>query len=194
MLKLTFDHVEPAPDFNQLPVSLTLTTSRSSAVLKLMMLAPMMVILAIPLTLIGARASAESTAFSFIADNPVSTVQIIVGLAIWAALFIWPLKRVVACMGARRKVAIDAATVKVSDTSPFGGKTWSAPLASYRGIAHHIRASLSGNRHELVLVHSDPAKNVVVAIGDRITQATIDRATALLKLPEVPAKYLYVRA
>ena len=42
MSSFVFDHVEPAPDFTQLPVAFKLTTSRSSAVVKLMMLAPMM--------------------------------------------------------------------------------------------------------------------------------------------------------
>ena len=131
---------------------------------------------------------------SLMSENPVSALQILTGLIVWVALFIWPLKRIVGCMGARREVNIDEGMVKVSDSSPFGAANWSAPLASYRGIAHHIRASLSGNRHELVLVHADPAKNVVLSISDRISQTTFERAKCLLNLPEVPAKDLYVRA
>ena len=77
--------------------------------------------------------------------------------------------------------------------TPFGSTAWSVPLASYSGIAHHVRASLSGLRHELILVHPDPAKNLLVAVADRIPQATLDRAKALLRLPEVPAKSLYMR-
>ncbi len=194
MPKFVFDNVEPQPDFARLPLKLTLTTSRSSAAVKLMMLTPMMVILAVPLTLIGQRAIAEQSALMLISDHPVSTLQIAAGLIAWVALFVWPLKHIVGCMGARRSVEIDGHTVAVADTSPFSSQTWSAPLAGYRGIAHHIRASLSGNRHELILVHADPARNVVVAIADRITQATIDAAKTLLQLPEVPAKDLYVRA
>lgn len=190
---VVFDNVEPQHDFAALPLELTLTTSRSSAALKLMMLTPTMVLLAVPLMLIGARAIAEQSALTMIADNPVSALQIAAGLVVWAALFIWPLKRIIGRMGARRIVQIDGATVAVADSSPFGAEVWTEPLAGYRGIAHHIRASLSGNRHELILVHADPAKNVVVAIADRISQTTIDRAKALLQLPEVPAKDLYVR-
>ena len=170
----------------------TLTTSRTSAVVKLLMLAPTMVLLAVPLSLIGAHA--EHPALSLISDNPVSALQILTGFVIWAALFIWPLKRIVACMGARRKVEIDGESVKVEDSSPFGGSTWSAPLASYRGIAHHIRASLSGNCHELILVHTDSAKNVVLDISDRVSQTLFERCKVLLNLPEVPAKDLYARA
>ena len=192
MTRFVFDHVEPMPDFAQLPVTFTLTTSRSSAVVKLLMLAPMMVILAVPLTLIGAHA--QHPALSLMLGNPIAALQILTGLIVWVALFIWPLKRIVGCMGARREVSIDGGKVAVSDSSPFGDASWSAPLATYRGIAHHIRASLSGNRHELVLVHADPAKNVVLSISDRISQTTFERAKSLLNLPEVPAKDLYARA
>ncbi len=194
MSKVVFDNVEPQQDFAALPIKLTLTTSRSSAVVKLMMLTPTMVLLAVPLTLIGARAIAEQSTLTLISDNPVSALQIAAGFIAWAALFVWPLKRIIGRMGARRLVAIDGQMVAVADSSPFGSGNWSEPLDAYRGIAHHIRASLSGNRHELILVHADPAKNVVVAIADRITQTTIDRAKALLQLSEVPAKELYVRA
>ena len=191
MSSFVFDHVEPAPDFAQLPVAFKLTTSRSSAVVKLMMLAPMMVILAVPLSLIGAHA--EHSALALFSDKPVSALQILTGFVVWSALFIWPLKRIVTCMGACRQVQIDRQMVKVDDSSPFGGKSWSAPLDSYRGIAHHIRASLSGNRHELILVHADREKNVLLAISDRVSHTTFERAKSLLGLPEVPAKDLYAR-
>jgi len=191
MNKFVFDQVDPVPDFAQFPVVFTLTTSRSSAVVKLLMLAPMMVLLAVPLSLIGAHA--EHPALSLISDNPVSALQILTGFVVWAALFVWPLKRIITRMGARRHVVIDGRNVNVEDSSPFGGSSWSAPLASYRGIAHHIRASLSGNCHELVLVHADPAKNVVLAISDRVSQTMFERARILLALPEVPAKDLYTK-
>ena len=198
MTKFIFDLVEPAPDFSRLPVRFTLTTSRSSVVVKLLMLAPMMVLLAVPLTLIGAKAgpgaAAEHSALAMLSDNPVSSLQILIGLIVWAALFVWPLKRIVGCMGARRQVEIDSTLVKVADSSPFGATAWSEPLATYRGVAHHIRASLSGNRHELILVHADPAKNVVLSISDRISQTTFEQAKQLLGLPEVPARVLYARA
>ena len=193
MASVAFDHVEPQSAFERLPIALRLTTSRSSAVMKLLLLAPAMVGLAIPLTLLAARAAAEPWPFSLLADRPLASLQVLLGLGLWAALFIWPLKRIVGRFGASRSVTIDGAKVAVTDASPFGSRSWSAPLGSYAGIAHHVRASLSGLRHELVLVHSDPAKNVLIAIADRIPQSTVDKAKALLGLPEVPAKDLYVR-
>ncbi len=188
---ISYDHLEPTPDFERLPISIRLTTSRSSSVFRLLMLAPMMVMLAVPLSLIGARAASETSALDHLVSNPLSAIQIIAGFAIWTILFLWPIKRVVTRMGASRTIDIDSATVTVVDRSPFGSRMWAEPLANYAGITHHIRASLSGNRHELILVHVDASKNVLISIADRMTQTTIDRAKALLNLPEVPARQLY---
>lgn len=190
---IAFDHLEPASDFERLPIELKLTTSRTASVIRLLMLAPMMVMLAVPLTLIGAFASGEagSSPLAHLANHPLSAAQIALGLITWAALFIWPIKRVVARMGASRSVAIDGNTVTVHDSTPFGSRSWTEPLANYAGLAHHIRASLSGNRHELVLVHADASKSVLIAIADRMSQATIDKAARLLSLPEVAASRIY---
>lgn len=188
---IAYDHLEPTPDFEQLPISIKLTTSRSSVAMRLLMLAPMMVMLAVPLSLIGARAASEPSPLDHLASNPASAAQIIAGLLLWGALFLWPIKRTVARMGASRSVEIDGNTVTVVDRTPFGSRIWIEPLQNYSGLAHNIRASLSGNRHEIVLAHADARKNVVISLGDRITQTTMDKAKALLGLPEVPARQLY---
>lgn len=188
---LSFDHLEPQPDFEQLPISIRLTTSRSAALIRLVMLAPMMVMLAVPLSLIGAIASNETTPLGHLANNPLTALQIATGLIVWATLFIWPIKRIVTRMGTSRRVDIDVASVRVIDRSPFGNRTWTEPLSNYAGVAHHIRASLSGNRHELLLVHADRSKSVLITIADRMSQATIDKAKTLLNLPEVSASRIY---
>jgi hypothetical protein len=69
--------------------------------------------------------------------------------------------------------------------------SFETPLASYAGVAHHIRASLSGNRHELILVHPDPARTVLVAVAPRFGESDIQRLCLLLGHREVPAKALY---
>lgn len=188
-----FDHVEPTPSFEALPIRIELTTSRAGALVKLALLTPMMILVAVPISMIAAQAGAEQSALDYVMEHPVSSAQIAVGLMMWAALFLIPLKRIIARMGARRVVEISDGWVRVADSSPFGGRTWTAPLASYKGVAHHIRSSLSGNRHELILVHAEPGKSVLVAVADRISQETLDRAKALLGLPELPARALYAR-
>lgn len=188
---IAFDQVEPKPDFETLPLVINLTTSRAGSIIQLLMLAPMMIMLAVPLSLLGAFASPDTTALEHLASHPLTALQIGAGLMIWVALFIWPLKRIVTRMGASRSIAIDGSNVTVVDKSPFGTITWSEPISGYVGVAHLIRASLSGNLHQLVMVHADTSKSLLIAVADRMPQATIDKAKALLNLPELPASGIY---
>jgi hypothetical protein len=192
-MQIAFENISPMPDFKQLPLRIEHSTSRTSAAVRLMMLAPLLALLAAPLMIIAASA-AEPTAISIMLDNPASAAKAILGLAAWSALILWPLKRVIGRLGVSRTIEITEGTVTVVDQSPFRSRTWSAALGSYAGIAHHIRSSLSGNRHELFLVHPDRAKSTLIAAADRISQDTLENAKRLLNLPEVPARQLYSRA
>jgi hypothetical protein len=53
-----------------------------------------------------------------------------------------------------------------------------------------VRTSLSGARHELVLVHADPAHNVLIGLAPSMPQQHIDRVAILLGLLEIPASAL----
>jgi hypothetical protein len=65
------------------------------------------------------------------------------------------------------------------------------PLASYRGIAHVVRTSLSGTRHELVLVHPLRAHRILLCMADRISEAELAHAARILRLPVIAASDLY---
>lgn len=194
MSTVHFDQISPAVAFDGLPIRFVGTASRTSAIVRLLMLLPAMALLIVPLSLLLAQAATEPSAFAMLSERPLSSLQIATGLIVWCGLFLLPVRDVVLRLSARREVNIDDAAVTVTDRTPFGSTSWTTPLAAYSGVAHHIRASLSGLRHELILVHADPSRSVLVAVADGIPQATLDRAKALLGLPEVPARCLYDRA
>ncbi len=146
-----------------------------------------------PVIAIGAHAFAEPQALLLAASRPWASIQVVAGLGIWSAMMLLPLTRALRVIAGRRKIVVDAASVTVDERSLLGGRTWTEPLRNYRGIAHHIRASMSGTRHELILVHADATKNLVVATADRIGQEELDRAKVLLGLAELPARVLYSR-
>ena len=73
----------------------------------------------------------------------------------------------------------------------FRFQEWRLPICEYRGIAHRVRTSVSGLRHELMLVHPEPQKCVLLHTADELPQPTVDRAATLLRLPEIPAIELY---
>lgn len=126
-------------------------------------------------------------------DQPVAAAQLAVALMFWIALFAWPIKRLLGRINRHRDVEISQHRVCVRDQHLFGSRQWDVPLNSYRGIAHHIRSSLSGTRHELVLVHPDPAQTVILMTAPMISAADISRLMALLGLPEIAASELYWR-
>jgi hypothetical protein len=101
------------------------------------------------------------------------------------------MRRLVARIAIRRTVDIDAERVRVEEGSPFGAWTWEAPLSAYAGIAHHVRASLSGTRHELILVHPEREKSVLLSVAPRASQAEVNRVVALLGTEEIPPSELY---
>jgi hypothetical protein len=58
-------------------------------------------------------------------------------------------------------------------------------------VAHHIRASLSGARHEIVLVHADRRRSVLLHFADRVLESELAAVARRLELPVVPARWIY---
>lgn len=126
-----------------------------------------------------------------IADRPLVAFQVAVAMLFWVALFAWPIRGLFARLTWRRNVEITSENVAVSDTRPFGDSQWTAPLSAYKGVAHHIRSSLSGTRQELVLVHPDSRRSVLLMTAPLITEADIAAMTRLLGRPQIAASELY---
>ena len=124
-------------------------------------------------------------------SKPLAVATLAMGLVVWAALFLIPAKRIIQRRWNHRSVRITIERVTVSDSGLFGSKLWTAPLVEFRGITHHVRATLSGVSHELILVHSLADRSVLLHAADGIARSTIERAVALLCLPEIPARELY---
>ena len=63
-------------------------------------------------------------------------------------------------------------------------------MADFVGLAPFLRASLSGVRHELIMVHPDRERSVLVAMAPRLMQSDVDHAAAVLGLKEVAPQIL----
>lgn len=122
-----------------------------------------------------------------VAERPLVALQIAIALAFWAFLFGWPLRQLFSRLVGRRAVQISEAGVSVADHHAFGATRWKAPLNEFLGIAHHVRSSISGNRHELVLVHPDKRKSVSLMVAEHITDQDLARFACLLQVPQIPA-------
>jgi hypothetical protein len=173
-----------------LPCTFIEKSSRLAAAALLILAIPVIAIIAGPVSLIVTFA-AEDVRHA-IADKPLAVSMLAMGMMAWAALFLFPMHRLIKRFCTTRNVQIVADRVCVKEASLLGSRVWSAPLAEFRGLAHLVRATtLSGVRHELLLVHRDRHRTVRIHAADRISQSTIDLATRLLKLPQVPAQELF---
>jgi hypothetical protein len=187
----TFDRFEPAQPLTALPARFVQTSSLLRALATAGLVVPIFAALVLPFGLVAARAAGEPETLAVVAERPEAALQLALALFLGLALVAYPLRRVLRMLGRRRTIEIDATTVTVRDISRFGTRAWSRPLASYQGIAHHVRATLSGTRHEVVLVHPDPRRDVLIEIAERIPQSRIDALATLLGRPELPSRVLY---
>jgi hypothetical protein len=173
------------------PIELVQTAEQSSAIAKLMILVPLTLAMLAPFVALAAHVVAEPSARSLMLDKPHSLLQIGIALVAVSVLLGWPLRRIVATVGARRQVLIAGGAVAVEERSLLGKARWNVPLGQYQGIAHRVRTSLSSARHELVLVHANHRRSVLLAAADRISDREIARVAEVLRLPVVPASLLY---
>ena len=176
------------PLFDRLPFSVDQKSSRTSTLIMLLLLVPAVVTILVPVGLLAAFAT---QALGAAVEHPEAAVQVVLGLGVWTLLFVLPAKRLIQRFGTARHVRIDLGLVTVHEHGIFRASSWTAPLSEFSGVTHHVRSTLSGVRHELILVHSDRSKSVLLHAGDQIPYASIEGAAALFGLPHVPAGALY---
>lgn len=185
-----FDTIEPVQPLATLPARLLQFSSRSTRMLQIAIGSILASAMSIPFALVATVSIEHPSARDIILARPGACLQIALGLALWTALFALPLRRVLARLDARQ-IDITESTITVSEIGILRNQKWQQPLASYRGVAHHIRASVSGTRHELILVHPERDRSIMLAFADRIHQSEVDRVCRLIGLPEIQPRELY---
>jgi hypothetical protein len=190
MSRTVFKLVSPAPAFDRLPIRIELAPA-GSAFSRAALVLP--AVLAIVVLVSGVASAAAPSVLDALVRRPLATMQVAAGLTLWAALFVLPATRAVTALWRRRVVSIAHGIVEIDDRLVTRMRTRRAALSEYRGVAHHIRTSLSGLTHEIALVHANPALTVTLVSADRITQGTLDAIKSLLRLPEIPPRALFER-
>jgi len=190
MRMASYDRVEPQLP-TELPVRLMATCSQREAAVLLILAVPAALAVALGSMTLLVHAASAPGARAVLAQHPALGLEIVAGLAFWGCLLGLPLKRLFHRLAVRRTVEIGDGTVRVTEGGHFRTWAWSMPLSAYSGVAHHVRASLSGTRHELILVHPERQKSVLLSLSSRISQGEVDRVAALLGHKEVPPSALY---
>lgn len=187
----TFQRVVLADGFSAFPLRSEQSAATMPSLMYLAFMSVLAAVVVLPQLGLASYALFTPDIRQMVLDRPMVTFQLAIALIFWIALFAWPLRGLLDRLTCRRAVEITHENVAVSDQRAFGDTQWTAPLSAFKGVAHHMRSSLSGTRHELVLVHPDADRSVLLMAADNISDAEIGRMTRLLNLPQVPAIELY---
>ena len=185
-----YDRVEP-PVPAELPFRLTQTCSQRAATAFLVLIVPAALGGTVAALAVVFQAMLAPASRAVVEQHPALSLEILSAIGFLIYLMALPTRRQLARLTTTRSVEIAHGRVAVTEGSYFVDWAWAAPLGSYTGVAHHVRASLSGTRHELILVHADRDKCVLLSVAPRTTQAEVDRVATLLGHKEIPPSELY---
>ena len=185
--------ISPADVLKSLPLTIEQRTSPNSAAIAGAFIAVAAALLLAPFGVLAAHAAVDPAAVFATLRNPATALQLGIGLLFGLAFVAVPLRKLLRGTLQPRRIVVSRHTVSAGNGDAGMEAVWSEPLASYEGVAHHIRTSLSGAQHEIVLVHARASRTVVLATADRISQPQVAAMAALLNVAQVPARQLYER-
>ncbi len=152
-----------------------------------------MIGLLLPVAMIASGAASNPQVVNSLAAHPGSALLLLTGMAIGLALLFVPLRAGIARLGGNTRVEMADGMVRMERRGLFGHQRWSAALAEFCGVTHHIRATLSGPRHEIVLLHPEPGKDILLHLAGRHPPEGADHYARLLGLAELQPRELYYR-
>lgn len=185
-----FDTIEPSGPIARLPARIVQTSARATRALQIAIGSVLAGAMAVPFAFLLTVSVEHPAARDIILQRPAAGMQIALGIVLWTALFALPLRRVLARLKSREIVITDR-EINVIERGLLRTTAWSEPVGAYRGLAHHIRASVSGVRHELILVHPRRDRSVLMTFADRLHQAEMDRLARLLGVAQIHPRELY---
>lgn len=145
-----------------------------SAIAQAAVLLPLIVAVVVPSTMLAAEAVANPAIWDRLSTSPVNALGALVGVGIWLAMFGIPSWRAMQRLGWILDIEIKDRTVAVRERSLLGTRSWHCPLEQFEGISHHVRTSLSGTRHELVLIHPERERSLLVHMAETISKNETD--------------------
>jgi hypothetical protein len=182
------DRITPATPIDQLPIRLELVGSRGSLVIASMLTMAAAALLMTPFALVGSLAAFQPEAFLNADVSLLAGLQLAAAFSMALVLLVFAIRRVRMAWGRSATVEIGYGVVAVNERRFGMTHRWAVPVSDFLGVAHNVRSSLSGSRHELVLVHPDPSKHVLLGLAPVMPQQQIDRVVILLGLLEIPAR------
>jgi hypothetical protein len=189
-----FETVTPTIGNAVFPCRLEQRAATLGSAILLALMIPLALLLLTPLLVIAGQIATVPGARASLLAHPAGAAQVGVGLSLVIVFIAWPVLALLDRIGRRRIVLLDRKEVRVADTGLLQRRTWQQPVASYLGLAHHVRTTHAGVRHELVLVHPDRKASILLQLGAHLTEKDVTKLAARLGVPIVPPSLLYRRA
>ena len=191
MNRAVFDAVLPADPPGNFPAELVQRVSRSRTLLLSLLVLPFLTATAVLIFALLSTFMPNPEGLNLLANKPATVIKLGLAISLTVAVAWLPIRALFWRVGRHRTVEFHATKVHVRDQSLLGETSWSAPFSSFRGVVHHVRATLSGAHHELFLVHPDPTRTILLHTATEIPQSTINHYASLVALPELAARELY---
>src|SRR5687768_1472247 len=137
-----YDRVEP-PVPAELPLRLTQTCSQRAATAFLVLVVPAALGGTVAALAVVVQAMLAPDARAIVEQHPALSLEILSAIGFLIYLIALPTRRQLARLTTTRTVEIAHGRVAVTEGGYFSDWAWSAPLNSFAGVAHHVRASLS---------------------------------------------------
>ena len=186
----TFDSVVTHGSPEIFPSSLTLRPSLGRTVSLILFAFVPTALLAVP-AVMAAVVLRDKGPLTLLGNDPVAFVALAMQPILWSLLASVPVKTLGGRIGLVRRVLVEPHRVLFIERSMFGSRSLRCPTNEFRGLAHVVRATLNGTHHELVLVHADARRSVLLMTAPLIPQSVIDEVRLRLSLPEVPAREMF---
>jgi hypothetical protein len=177
------DPIEISGTSYQLPLTIKQSEPKLARLPGLLLMSTLAALIVVPQIGLGIYALASPDLRAALADHPVAAVELAVAFAFWAGLVCWPLRNIIVALTTDRLIDIRDGYVTVVDKTPFSTHGWRMPLATYDGVALYLRTSLSGVRREVVLVHPNSARSLILATAESIGEREILELCHVLGLP-----------
>lgn len=160
----------------------------SGRFIMLALLGPALMALLVPFWLIVTHLMTDPATRAVLTARPLAGLQLGLGLLVLMWIFGWPLAHLAGGAMARRRITIDGGFVHSTTSRPFGKRAWTEPLSAYAGVTHRVRTTHSGVRHELVLVHRQPSRSLILQSSPHISPETVEAAAGFFALAEIPSR------
>ena len=185
--------VDMIVDTNRASAEFTMRSNKLQAVVLLTLALGAIAALVAPVLIIAIDAVRNPQVIHTLVEHPGSTVLLVLGVVVGLALLSFPLRAGFARLGGDAMVKMADGMVTFEGRGLLNRGSWKAPLAQFCGVTHHIRATLSGARHEIVLVHSDPGKDILLHVATRHPKDDAAYYADLLGLGQLQPRTLYTR-